>query len=565
MKRFAILFPVLALTLLLLDQSAQGQNTPNTYIGSTTGSVLIDSNWSLGHVPMVSEDAIFNNGGGTRTLSNGSLTVGSWDILASGTYTIANGTNNTTSTLTLGGPGNLGNRVTGIAADLLSVPAAGALTLTGTNGTNAVLNLVLGQSGNFNAAGPISISSVISDGGNNFGLTLTGGNVVTLSGANTFGGGVTLSSGTLNLNNGAAPGTGNVTFNNSVIINTSAGDITLTNNNTQTWAGSFTFQGSNSLNLGTGPVTLTANNRFITVNNTVTVGGAIGDGGNGFSFFAGGTGTLILTGSSSYSGGTTLLAGVTRVSNIGNAGANGNLGRGTITFDGGTLLYAGAGETTNKAINLRNLGFPTFGGTIDTTPATGGLVLSGNVTTTGSGSNNLVLKSNNAGNMISGNISESSGAILSLDKVGSGTWTLAGTNSYSGGTGVSNGTLIVTSNGGLGSGQVTFGAGAILTLQGAATNYIGDSANLNIPFLNDTLNLNFTGSDTIKSLLVNGVMQPIGTYGGVGSGATFVLPELHGTGTLTVLTQPVPEPATYMLLGLGALVCARQFRSRKKT
>jgi autotransporter-associated beta strand protein len=108
------------------------------------------------------------------------------------------------------------------------------------NGTGT-LNVILGQSGNFDAAGTISVSSAISDGGSNFALTKTGAGALTLSGANTFGGGVTLSTGTLNINNAAALGTGAFTISGGVIDNTSGADITTsTNNNAQAWNGDFT-------------------------------------------------------------------------------------------------------------------------------------------------------------------------------------------------------------------------------------------------------------------------------------------------------------------------------------
>jgi len=138
MKRIAISFGAIVLTYLLLGEVARAQNTTNNYTGTTTGSLLTDSNWSLGHVPTVSEDAVFPLGAttGIRTLSNGSLTVGSFNVLAtSGTFTIRNATNNTTSTLTLGGAGNLGNGVSGTASDLLFAAGGSTFTLTGTNAT----------------------------------------------------------------------------------------------------------------------------------------------------------------------------------------------------------------------------------------------------------------------------------------------------------------------------------------------------------------------------------------------------------------------------------------------
>lgn len=563
----------------LLGQNAHSQNTANNYIGSGTGNALTPSNWSAGHVPLVSEDAVFTSTSATgiKTFNNGTLTVGSLDVTANtGTYSLRNNTAATTSTLTLGGAGNNGNSVSGTATDLLFAATGGTLQLLSGAGT---LNVALGQSGTFDAAGTINISAGIS-GGSSFAITKTGNGTLALQGTNTFSGGLVLSTGTLSLENGgtaasSALGTGTFTINGGTLQNGGAAAVTIATNNAQTWGGDFTFAGTgnSSLNLGTGAVTLTGNRTILNMTGTtatLTVGGAIGDGGNGFSLSRLGTGqgTLILTGNSTYSGGTTIGGGTFSVTSIGNAGASGNLGTGGVnlgsTTTGGILLYTGAGETTNKAFNLSGT---TGGGIIDTTGATGGLILSANITATGAGTKTFTLRGDSGGNAINGNIVDNGGANLTrLAKSGTGAWTLSGAaNTFSGGTTISGGTLIVTTNGGLGTGNVSLTAAAVtLTLQGASNNYIADTANLSIGFTDDIVNLNFTGTDTINALTVAGVPQSPGVYGSSTSGAPNVLPELFGTGTFTVLNA-VPEPATYMLMGLGFLVCAQQFRRSKKS
>src|SRR5205085_831343 len=245
-----------------------------------------------------------------------------FDVLAtSGTFSIRNETSTSTnSTLTLGGAGDLGNGVSGNSADLLYVNAGSTFNIIGPNGGGGtgVLNVALGQTGNFDVAGTMTISTAISEGGNNYSITKTGNGPLTLSGANTFGGGLTLSAGTLNINSATAPGTGTVTINSGTIANTSGSAITLANNNSQTWGGDFAFDGTsgtNNLNLGTGAVTLTAN-RQITASgatSTLIVGGAIG--GSGFSLTKAGVGTLTLSGANTYSGGTTLSAGTLSINN----------------------------------------------------------------------------------------------------------------------------------------------------------------------------------------------------------------------------------------------------------
>jgi autotransporter-associated beta strand protein len=82
--------------------------------------------------------------------------------------------------------------------------------------------------------------------------------------------------------------------------------------------------------------------------------------------------------------------------------------------------------------------------------------LSGNGTVDSSlFSGTLVVGNNNATSTFSGSLTNSGsfyGAYLSLNKVGSGTLTLSGTNTYLGGTTVENGTLVVTDQGAIADG-----------------------------------------------------------------------------------------------------------------
>ena len=93
--------------------------------------------------------------------------------------------------------------------------------------------------------------------------------------------------------------------------------------------------------------------------------------------------------------------------------------------------------------------------------------------------------------------------------------------------------------GSLGTGNVSLNAASVtLILQnGATNNYIADTATLNIGFTNDTVNLPFSGTDTIKALVINGVTQANGTWGSPTSGAMHTDPIFTGTGMLNVLTQ----------------------------
>lgn len=113
-----------------------------------------------------------------------------------------------------------------------------------------------------------------------------------------------------------------------------------------------------------------------------------------------GAGRLVLSGANSYTGGTTISAGILGV------GADNNLGvaSGSLTLNGGTLQYT-AGFTSNRLVTLG-----AAGGTFDT----------------------------NGNNSSLAGVISGAGA---LTKIGAGTLTLSGANTYSGGTIVNAGSL----------------------------------------------------------------------------------------------------------------------------
>jgi len=137
-------------------------------------------------------------------------------------------------------------------------------------------------------------------------------------------------------------------------------------------------------------------------------------------------------------------------------------------------------------------------------------------------------------------------------QAGTGTTTLNIASTYSGGT------LIATVDGALGTGSVSLLAGTVtLTLQGATNNYIADTATLSYVSGN-AINPNFTGNETVSSLVVDGVAQAPGLYG---AGALNPDGVFTGTGFIVV----VPEPGTILMfgLGLGLLAGVNRFRHKR--
>lgn len=169
----------------------------------------------------------------------------------------------------------------------------------------------------------------------------------------------------------------------------------------------------------------------------LTIGGNISQASAGKALSLSGGGTLILGGTNSYSGPTTVSAGVLRVNNA-NSLQNSTA---TVNVNGGLVFGPSVGT-----FNL------------------GGLAGSGNIslTDTGSAAVNLNVGGNNATTTYSGRLS-GAGAIA---KVGSGTFSLAAASTHSGGTTVSSGTLRAGLAGSLGTGPVTIANGATLRVAG---------------------------------------------------------------------------------------------------
>ncbi|NDC63524.1 MAG: hypothetical protein EBZ59_05950, partial [Planctomycetia bacterium] len=158
----------------------------------------------------------------------------------------------------------------------------------------------------------LQIYTVIADnGGSPTGLTKSGPGWLTLLGTNTYTGTTTMNAGILRVQQTATPfGTGRLVINGGGFdVNTSA---TITANNAQTWNADFVYVGSNgsqSMDMGSGAVTLTGN-RTASINGSfVRLTGTIGDGGAGFGLTKTGVGQLILGGSNTYTGPTTVSSG----------------------------------------------------------------------------------------------------------------------------------------------------------------------------------------------------------------------------------------------------------------
>jgi fibronectin-binding autotransporter adhesin len=353
-------------------------------------------------------------------------------------------------------------------------------------------------------------------------IVTTGAGTLILTGANTYSGGTTISAGTLQLGNGGSTGSivGNVTDNGVFAIDLSdtytvsgsisgSGSVAQIGPGTTILAGKNTYSGVTliargsllaatttafspnsqfsvaagavldvvnfSLTIGSltgaGTVTSGLGTPILTVgndNSSTTFSGVIEHGYGSLALAKIGTGTLTLTGSNTYNGGTTISQGTLQL------GADGTTGSilGNIVDNGALVIDRSNAYTFTGAISgtgsVDQAGKGTVILTGDNTYKGGttvdaGMLQIGSGGTTGSIIGNVTDKTNlifdrSDAYHFSGTIS-GSGAV---EQSGAGTLTLSGTNAYAGGTTIDSGTLVVDSAQALGTGNVTL-TGGVLT------------------------------------------------------------------------------------------------------
>lgn len=535
---------------------------------------------------------VISDGAAAGGLAISKASSGLWILSGSNTY--SGGTTLTAGTLSISSAANLGGATSALTfgGGVLQVTGTTLTSISGLGRTvnfNAGLNVGLDINNaanvftldqNLNATSSLTKSGsgtlIVNQATNYSGLTTMSAGTLRLTSANSSAGATTLTGGTLQLNNasngGLASGTlttGNVAIqsllanqaiSNAVVLN---GSTTISGSNSLTLNGSFTNSGgprtlTNSVSGAAGQVLTLAGpvylseatgiGRLFTIagaGNTVISGsianfnGGVGTSGT---LAITNTGTTTLTGANTYSGGTIISSGngAVVVSSIGNvSGSSSNLGTaGVLTLGvtnaNGKLIYTGAGETTDRVVNLG--GF-TGGGVIDQS-GTGSLVFSSNFTATGTGSKVLTLQGSTIGTgEIAGAIVDNSSVFqTALTKAGTDAWTLSGTSTYTGATLVSGGTLNLTGAIGSGGGTaISVGSATLLatgvnSITGTSSLTLGTSSTVTITKAN-----NFTGGITFgngaANLLTLSDMNAIANASSltITAGTVKLLSEVSGT------------------------------------
>ena len=348
----------------------------NTYSGGTTiaaGSLRVGNGGTTGSLA----GDVTNNGtfvfyrsdastyagavSGTGTL----VQTGAGTLTLSGASTYSGFTLVAAGTLQLGHASALGAATGDLMVDGTLDLNAYSTAKAALSGTGTITSGAAGSSTFTNAGSAYTtFEGVIQDGAGTVALTKAGYGGLYLTGANTYTGGTTISAGSLWVGNGGTTGSiaGNVISNAALLFSRS---------------------------------------------DALTYAGVVSGSGE---LYQTGTGTLTLSGASTYSGTTVVSAGTLK---LGNESALGTA-TGDLTVDG-TL-----------DLNSYSLTKGSLGG-------------SGTITSGANGSITLT-SSSNGGNIFSGVIQDGSGTVAFI-KAGSGSLYLSGANTYTGGTTISGGFL----------------------------------------------------------------------------------------------------------------------------
>jgi len=403
-------------------------------------------------------------------------------------------------------------------------------------------------------------------------LTKMGSGTLTLSNTNSFSGGVSINGGILLLPSGAT----------SANLGDSANVVTFTGTSTLKFSSNATLSQGFAINAGVTGI-LDAYNYTIIINNSLAGSGTLqakngGDPGRYFEFTS--TNNTFSGNIEIYSAnGGLYFAGLTLASLSDTPGSRIKLGN-----NGSTVGFTyGAGAVLPLVLSNRqieNYAGSEFGAKLNNnaTNVNCTVTINTDLMLTGNANKPFTLGGSNTGNnMFAGAITNKAGYVTSLTKDNGGKWILAGPNTYTGTTTIKDGILEFASRGtyagnitvtdttpspltfsgsytqtvsGVISGTMSLikeGTGTLIltganthtnTIVNAGTLSLGNGTTSSSLYDFSTLsvsngavvNLNFTGSDAVFYLNIDGSPAAAGTWGATGSGATNI-DDTHFTGT----------------------------------
>ncbi len=511
-----------------VEALGSGDVTDNATLEMNTGGDFANNIGGTGSVVKSGDETLTLSGANSYT---GGTTISGGTLVASNVEALGTGDVTDNATLELNTGGDFDNAISGSGQVVKSGDKT--LTLSGINsytgGTTISGGTLVASNVDALGSGDVTDNATLElNTGGDFDNAIGGtGSVVksgdktlTLSGANSYTGGTTISGGTLVASNVEALGSGDVTDNATLELNTGGdfanniggtGSVVKSGDKTLTLSGTNSYTGGTTISGGT----LVANNVEALGTGDVTNNATLelntgGDFDNAISgsgqVVKSGDKTLTLSGANSYSGATTISGGTLIATHV-NA-----LGTGAIDNRASLLLDA-SGQFTVTDLTTES------GGTL----ISDGTLVASNVEALGTGdvTDDAVLELNTGGdfdNAISG-----SGQVV---KSGDDVLTLSGANSYSGGTLISDGTLVASNVEALGTGDVTDDATLELNTGGDFINNIGGTGRVEKSG-DDKLTLSgsntYTGGTLISSgTLVANDVNALGT-GDVTDNATLML------------------------------------------
>ena len=517
--------------------NAGGQVTGGAYLNTLgtlnlNGGTLTNTggNAYWGNLAFLLKGTVTASGDVTSTIGGSGLIMLGSDTVNSVTFAVADGAADkdllVSSNLDNGSGASWPNRQT----SFLVKTGAGKMVLAGTNiytGTTTISGgtLQIGDGGTvgtlglngavtnnatlaFNRTNAMTVANTISGTGS---LVQSGTGTTTLSGVNSYSGGTVLNAGVLQVSSESQLGASNgaITLNGGQLFNNNA-DLSLNS--------------ARNVTLGSSGGYLQAG-----FNKLITIAGQIsGSGGLGMVWDAG---TVVLSGSNSYTGQTTIgttgnafynASGINPTLRLGNANA----------LPTASVLAFG----TNVQNNTATLDLYGYAATV------AGLSGSSNarITNSAAGASTLTVATPNSTETFAGLIANGSSA-LSLVKSGLGTQILSGNNTYTGTTTISGGTLQVGAggtSGSLGSGAVTNNATLAINRSNTATvaNAISGSGSV---IKSGTGIVEFTASNTYNGGLKVSAGSAWGsTAGAFGAGAVTLGDANTGTNDVSLLISP---------------------------